>query len=364
MKKSRVEPFEFAGHKIELGETLDTRLPLTQTYSGANLTIPVRIMRGAEPGPALFVLGAIHGDEINGAGVVREIILDEAFQLSAGTLLLAPVINAFGYERHSRYLPDRRDLNRHFPGFESGSPASRLAHAVFAEIVSKCDYGVDLHTAAVRRTNFPNVRADLSRPEIESFAWAFGCELVVNGKGPKGSLRRTACRAGRPTIILEAGEVWKVEPGVVEVGVRGVRNTLIELGMVEGKLRRPVYQARVDRTRWIRAEFGGLLQFHVAPGAVVAAGQPLATNTDLLGRERNVLAAPHDGVILGMSTLPSVTPGDAVCHIAIPTEGIAPIREALANVSKKSLHERLRGHLASNVSVSVREPDAGPEIDA
>jgi hypothetical protein len=354
MKKSRVEPFEFAGHKIELGETLDTRLPLTQTYSGANLTIPVRIMRGAEPGPALFVLGAIHGDEINGAGVVREIILDEAFQLSAGTLLLAPVINAFGYERHSRYLPDRRDLNRHFPGFESGSPASRLAHAVFAEIVSKCDYGVDLHTAAVRRTNFPNVRADLSRPEIESFAWAFGCELVVNGKGPKGSLRRTACRAGRPTIILEAGEVWKIEPRVVEVGVRGVRNALIHLGMMEGKLALPAYQARVDKTKWLRADYGGILQFHVAPGDVVEAEQPLATNSNLLGKERNVLYSPFDGVILGMTTIPVVTPGDPVCHVALPADGIAQIRKALRRGSDQSLHERLREDLATNISVSER----------
>jgi hypothetical protein len=354
MKKSRVEPFEFAGHKIELGETLDTRLPLTQTYSGANLTIPVRIMRGAEPGPALFVLGAIHGDEINGAGVVREIILDEAFQLSAGTLLLAPVINAFGYERHSRYLPDRRDLNRHFPGFESGSPASRLAHAVFAEIVSKCDYGVDLHTAAVRRTNFPNVRADLSRPEIESFAWAFGCELVVNGKGPKGSLRRTACRAGRPTIILEAGEVWKIEPRVVEVGVRGVRNALIHLGMMEGKPALPAYQARVDKTKWLRADYGGILQFHVAPGDVVEAEQPLATNSNLLGKERNVLYSPFDGVILGMTTIPVVTPGDPVCHVALPADGIAQIRKALRRGSDQSLHERLREDLATNISVSER----------
>ena len=346
--------FEFVGQRIELGQTLDTHLPLTQTPGGANLTIPVRIMRGPALGPALFVMGAIHGDEINGAGVVREIILDDDFQLTAGTLVLAPVINAFGFERHSRYLPDRRDLNRHFPGSANGSPASRLAHAVFSEIVSKCDYGIDLHTAAVRRTNFPNVRADLSRPGLEAFAWAFGCELVVNGKGPKGALRGTACEAGCPTIILEAGEVWKIEPRVVEVGVRGVRNVLIHLGMMEGELSRPAYQARIDKTKWLRAENGGILQFHVAPGDLVEADQPLATNSNLLGKERNVLCSPFDGVILGMTTIPTVTPGDPVCHIALPTDGIAPIRTALGKASDRSLHERVREDLATNISVTER----------
>ena len=354
--RSHGEPFELAGRKIEPGELLDTHLLLTQTYTGTNLTIPVRVMRGQAPGPALFVMGAIHGDEINGAGVVREIILGDDFQLTAGTLVLVPVVNAFGYERHSRYLPDRRDLNRHFPGSAGGSPASRLAHAVFNEIVAKCDYGIDLHTAAVRRTNFPNVRADLSRPEIESFAWAFGCELVINAKGPAGSLRGAACQAGRPTIILEAGEVWKIEPRVVEVGVRGVRNALIHLGMMEGKLTRPSYQARVEKTKWLRADYGGILQFHVAPGDVIEAEQPVATNSNLLGKERNVLYSPVDGVILGMTTIPTVTPGDPVCHIAIPADGIAPIRKALGKTSDESLHERVREDLATNISVSER-PD-------
>src|SRR5690606_18399027 len=127
---------------------------------------------------------------------------------------------------------DRRDLNRSFPGSSRGSLASRLADVFFHEVVRKCNYGIDFHTAAVRRTNFPNVRADLSIPEVRRLAQSFGCELVVNGKGPVGSLRREACRIGCHTIILEAGEVWKIEPGVVEVGTRGVYNALLELGMM------------------------------------------------------------------------------------------------------------------------------------
>ena len=291
------------------------------------------------------------GDEINGIGVVREILIAEPFKLRRGNLILVPVVNIPGFERHSRYLPDRRDLNRCFPGSDSGTRASRLADKIFRLLVSRCDYGIDLHTAAVRRTNFPNVRADLRDPEVRRIAKAFGCEIIVDSPGPKGALRRAACRAGCPTIVLEAGEVWKIEPSVVELGVRGICNVLIELGMVDGEEKRPAYQAPVKRTKWVRAELGGLLQFHAAPGDVVMAGQPLATNTTLLGVENRVLRSPMDGVILGMTTLPAVSPGDPVCHIARPRKKIARILQALEQAPDASLDERVRDDLATSVAV-------------
>lgn len=351
MKRSHRQ-FELAGHRVKPGQSRDIDLEVTQNYSGAPVTIPIRVWRGEAPGPAVFVTGAVHGDELNGTGIVRDLILNEPFELRAGTLLLAPVVNIVGFERHSRYMPDRRDLNRSFPGSATGSLASRFAHTIFREIVCRCDYGIDLHSAAVRRTNFPNVRTDLSNAEAARIARAFGCELVVNGRGPRNSLRRIACGQGCPTIILEAGEVWKIERAVVECGVRGIRNVLIELGMVEGRPVRPAYQARIEETVWIRARLGGMLQFHVAPGDVVEAGQPVATNATLLGREQSVITSPTAGVVLGMTTLPAVTPGTPVCHIAVPENGIDAIRETVQHLSARSLHERLRDDLATNMLVS------------
>ncbi len=302
------KPFTIAGRTIGLGKSADLKIEISESYSGAPLEMPVRVMRAKKPGKTVFITAALHGDEINGIGVVREILIEKPFELRRGTLVLVPVVNLPGFERHTRYLPDRRDLNRCFPGSESGSRASRLADKIFRQLVSKCDYGIDLHTAAVRRTNFPNVRADLRDSEVRRIAMAFGCEMVLDQPGPKGSFRRSACRAGCPTIVLEAGEVWKIEPSMVELGVRGIRNVLIELGMVDGEQQRPAYQTSVKRTKWVRAELGGLLQFHVAPGEVVESGQPLATNTTLMGVENRVLRSPVDGVILGMTTLPSVSP--------------------------------------------------------
>jgi len=352
------ETLTVGGVAVALGEHRDIDIEVSQSYSGIPVLLPVNVMRAAKPGPTVFVTAAVHGDELNGTGIVRELILRPPFSLIAGSLILVPVVNVLGFERLMRYMPDRRDLNRAFPGGGDGSLARRFAGVIFREIVRQSDYGIDFHTAAVRRTNFPNVRGDLTDPRVDELARAFGCGLIVNGKGPDGSLRRTACKAGCPTIILEAGEVWKIEPTVVEAGLRGVRNVLVHFGMVDGKPKKPAYQARIEKTVWVRADWGGMLQFHVAPGDVVEANQPIATNTNLLGKRQNALVSPADGVVLGMTTMPMVKPGDPVVHLAMPVDGIAAIQKAVARASDESLHERLRDDLASNITVS--EPAKRP----
>lgn len=344
--------------RIEPGEVRDVAVEVSQVYSGTAVRVPVRVMRAENPGPTVFITGAVHGDEVNGTGIVREILLRKPFELSAGSLILIPVVNVLAFDRHSRYLPDRRDLNRCFPGTRQGSLARRYAHTIFETVVRQCDFGIDLHTAAIRRTNFPNVRGDLRKGPIKRLARAFGCELIVKSRGAKGTLRAAASEAGCPTIILEAGEVWKIQPGIVDLGVRGVRNVLIELDMVEGKKIEPVYRAFIDKARWVRADAGGMLQFHVSPGNLVTAGQPLATIADLFGTRQSVVASGHDGIVMGMTTVPAVTPGDPVCHIAVPRDGVKDIRAALENVTPEdNLHERVRENLAASVKVT-EGPDA------
>lgn len=340
------------------GEQAEAHIMISESYSGSDIRIPIYVWRGKKPGPSVFVTGAVHGDEINGTGAIRSIIMEKPFELTSGGLILAPVINIMGFERHSRYTPDRRDLNRSFPGAKDGSLTSRLAHSVFESIVRRCDYGIDLHTAAVRRTNFPNVRAALDEPKLAAFARAFGTELILSGKGPVGSLRRTAGEAGCPVLILEAGEVWKVEPAYVAYAVRGVRNCLVHLGMVDGQIEEPSYRVEVDKTKWVRAKQGGFLQFHIAPGDIIEIGDPIATNTNLTGKEQNILTAPHGGVVLGMTTLPAVAPGDPVCHLAYPRRGaLQRARRAQAKTDDE-LHQQARDDLAANVYVTEPEDNA------
>ena len=353
MKKkttARSPALVIAGRKIRPGTETDIRLKISETYFGDDVSIHLRVIRARKPGPAVFVTAAIHGDELNGVGVVHDLLCEESLKLKCGTLVLVPVCNVLGFEANERYLPDRRDLNRSFPGSPHGSLASRIAHTIFENVVRHCDYGIDLHTAAIQRTNYPNVRGKLSDPGVRRLAAAFGGELLISGEGPVGSFRREADTAGCPTICVEAGEPWKMEPAMVQFGVRGVRNALIDLGMMAGTRQAPPYQTRVTGNKWIRAKVGGILRFHVAPGQIVEAGQEIASNFTLLGEQRNVLTAPNDGIVLGMTTLPTVNPGEPICHLGKPTMSIRRIRAALAASKTDSVDPmKARRHLATSI---------------
>jgi predicted deacylase len=352
-KRKRKDVGVWPGKRIEPGEQAAISLTVSKSYSGTSMKIPVHVWRGAEPGPSVFISAAVHGDEMNGTGTIRHIIQDRPFHLRAGTLVLVPVANILGFEQLSRYSPDRRDLNRSFPGSRTGSLTSRLANVIFRNIVARCDYGIDLHTAAVRRTNYPNVRADMEQEATARLATLFGAELLLNTPGPEGSLRRAAVKSGCATMILEAGEVWKVEPAVVEYTLRGIRNVLAGLKMIDGDISEPAFRVVAEETRWMRAEKGGFLKFHVHPGDTVGEGQPIATNTSLSGKDLNTILAPDDAIVLSMTTLPAVSPGDPIANLAFPSESaFRKMERVLGKLPEDSLLSRLHDDLASNLWVS------------
>ncbi|NQV74088.1 succinylglutamate desuccinylase/aspartoacylase family protein [bacterium] len=340
---------DWFGESILPGETKEVALAIGESYSSMTVRIPIQIQRAEKEGPVVFVTAALHGDEINGTGAIRELIQDPTFKLTSGTVILVPVLNLLGFDRFDRYLPDRRDLNRSFPGSMKGSLASRMARIIFDEIVSRCDYGIDLHTAAIRRTNYPNVRGDLSNPKVRKLAKAFGIEVILNGKGPVGSFRREATKAGCPTIIMEGGEVWKVEPGIVKSATKGVKNVLRSLNMLAGEYEPPAFQMTIETSKWIRADHGGFMQFHISPGDLVVKGQPLITNTTLLGREHKTLKAPFDGIVIGMTSLPAIGPGEAVCNLGKLPDGFNPEELTKTRFNKDGLGQQVSDDLSSNM---------------
>jgi predicted deacylase len=319
-------PFRIGRSEVAPGETRDVMLKYSESYSGVPLRMPIRVVRGTLPGPAVFVTAAVHGDELAGTGIVRDLIIRHPPRPARGTLVLVPVVNMLGFEQHSRYMPDRRDLNRAFPGSSMGSLTSRLARTVTGELLARCQYGIDLHSAASHRRNMPHVRADMASPETARIARAFGTELIVDGHGPAQSLRRIACGMGCATIVLEAGEIWKIEREAVEIGVRGVRNVLIELGMLDEPPEPPAYQVVVDKTTWVRATEGGILSFELGLGDPVERGQVIATCAGLLGQRSTPVRATADGIVMGITTLPAVKPGDPVVHIAAVTGGLPALK--------------------------------------
>ena len=342
---------EWFGSEIPAGASRDVKLAVSESYSSMTVRIPIHIRRAPEDGPVVFVTAALHGDEINGTGAIRQLIQDADFRLVRGSVIFVPVLNLLAFDRHSRYLPDRRDLNRSFPGSANGSLASRMAHIIFDEIVSRCDYGIDLHTAAVHRTNYPNVRGDLTDPEVRRLAESFGSEIIINGKGPAGAFRREATKAGCPTIIMEGGEVWKVEPGIVESATRGVKNVLRNLGMLDSPVESSEVQVVIEKSKWIRAERGGFMQFHIKPGDIIEKDQPLATNTTLLGHERSMLRAPFDAVVIGMTSLPAISPGEPVYNLGKLPDGYTPSELRRLRSEEDGLEQRVSEELASNVLV-------------
>ena len=343
------------GQHIPRGETSNVRLAVSESYSGISLRIPIQIQRAADDGPVVFVTAALHGDELNGTGAIRELISDEAIELKRGALILVPILNLLAFDRHSRYLPDRRDLNRCFPGSSNGSLAARMANQIFEEIVARADYGIDLHTASVRRTNYPHVRVNFADPVARDLACAFGSEFILDTPGPRGALRREACRVGCSTLIMEGGEVWKVEPAIVQTAVRGIKNVLISLNMIDGEIETPDTQITISRSKWIRADRGGFLQFHVQPGQVVEKAQPLATNTSLLGEEQSVLVAPFNGVIIGMTTLPAISPGEPLCLLGQLPPGTPPSEILHSRAETQGLEEKTLEDLSSNVMVVEKQ---------
>lgn len=307
--------FSLCGTEVALGETAELRLKVAESYTAEPVTVPVTVVRGT-PGPTLFVTATVHGDELNGVGILRGLLNDADFSGLRGTLIAVPVVNVPGFLNQDRRLPDRRDLNRSFPGSRGGSLTSRLADTLFREVIRRSDFGIDLHTAGGERTNYPQIRADLSNPGVAELAQAFGCPLMVDGAGPEGSLRRVAVEAGVPTVVYEAGSARRFEKPFISVGIAGVLNVLRYLKMMPGEPVSPPLLFAIARTHWVRAHAGGILDLKVDLGQPLRRGQTISVNTNPFGRERSQLKAPHAGIVLGLTQLPLVHPGDAICHVA------------------------------------------------
>lgn len=292
---------------------------------------PVLVVNGATPGKTLCLTAAVHGDELNGIEMIRRVIFEIDPAKLNGTIIGVPVANIMGFRRNSRYLPDRRDWNRYFPGNTHGSSASRLAHSFFSKIIMQCDALVDLHTGSFHRTNLPQLRADLSDENVAHLAQNFGVIAVLNGRGHPNSLRAAAVRAGIPAVTLEAGEPMAMQSEVVEEGVTAINTLLAKTGMY-GKQKRwnriaPVYY----RSTWVRANQSGILFSKATLGQRVKEGDLLGTVTDPITNARTTIKSPYQGRVIGMALDQVVLPGFAAYHIGIQTPEAILIEQSQIN---------------------------------
>ncbi len=331
------EPFVLGNAEVPPGERRTLELPVGRRFTRAELALPVEVVHGRRPGPRLFVCAAIHGDEINGVEIIRR-LLRRPLRGLAGTLIAVPTVNIYGFIGLTRYLPDRRDLNRSFPGSEKGSLAARLAHVFVTEIVAKATHGIDLHTGATHRFNLPQVRACLDQPETEKLARAFGAPVVVDANLRDGSLRQEVMERGIPMLLYEAGEALRFDEPSIRAGVNGVLGVMRALEMLppSGKPQPRIEPFIARSTHWVRAPESGILRHRVGLGAAVSEGQVLGVVADPLGREEFDVCARRNGVLIGRTQLPPVNEGDALYHVASferPERVANRIEEALEAVS-------------------------------
>jgi len=320
------------GQPILPGESRTVRLEVARTYDFNEVYIPVRVIRGKEDGPRLFVSAAIHGDEINGVATIKKLLHHPAIKKGfKGTLIAAPIVNVFGFNHQSRYLPDRRDLNRNFPGNPNGSLASRMASIFINEVVKKSTHGIDLHTGAMHRYNLPQVRACLDDLETKRLAKQFGVPVIVNSDLRDGSLREAARKLGIPMLLFEGGQALRFDDEVIRVAVRGILATMTLIGMISKQyaIKKKIPSTIAKTSFWVRAPHSGIVDKPIRLGATVKEGDLLGVVSDPFGDNKVRVKAPADGVVIGRNNLPLVNRGNALFHIAT-FDNVARVEENLS----------------------------------
>ena len=307
-----------AGHSIAPGTRLRIEIPVTRRFTGSEIVLPVEVVRGKQEGPRLFVCAAIHGDEINGVEIIRRVLRRPLLRRLRGTLIAVAIVNVFGFVGLSRYLPDRRDLNRSFPGSPRGSLASRLAHIFLTEIVDNATHGIDLHSGAVHRANLPQVRAFLDDPETERLARSFGVPVILNSNLRDGSLRQEVLERRVPVLVYEGGEALRFDETAIRAGVHGVLSVMRALDMLPGATpHRDGPRPFIARSsHWVRAPAAGILRTRLRLGSLVRQNDRLGVLAEPLGSDEVPVVAPAAGVVIGRSELPLVNEGDALFHVA------------------------------------------------
>lgn len=313
------QPLTIDGITFARGTKSTVELPVGRLYTHAPMTMPVHVIRGKKSGPRLFICAAVHGDEINGVEIIRRLLKLPSLKRLKGTIIAVPIVNVHGLINHSRYLPDRRDLNRSFPGSEKGSIAARLAHLLMTEIVSQSTHGIDLHTGAVHRSNLPQIRANLDDEETDKLARAFNVPVIISANLRDGSLREAAATHGIPMLLYEAGEALRFDEVSIRAGVKGIVNVMRTLEMLppsRNKSKKAFDPMVARSSSWVRAPDSGMLRTMVPLGSWVKKETLLGMVSDPFGETETPVISTYTGIVIGRTNLPLVNEGDALFHIA------------------------------------------------
>jgi len=330
------DAFTYDGGRVEPGEAAHFRYAVSETYLGDPVRIPVTIINGEHDGPTAFLSAAIHGDELNGIEVVREVAQEWEHEHVHGTLVCLPVLNVQGFLTQQRYFPVYdRDLNRAFPGKAGSTSAKRVAARIFENFVKPCDFGLDFHTSTRGRTNMFHVRADMDDDEVARLAKAFGVSVIMAGEGSDGMLRTEATKAGIPTITIEMGEAHRFERRLIDHALDGVRSVFAEYDVYpQEAVRWPGWRTIIEgwsEKTWLRADDGGIVEMRYDRGDLVHEGEVICRITNPFKTDVTEVTAPFTGVLVGLLENPVVYPGNPLCHFVKVGEQAQEILESRAD---------------------------------
>lgn len=319
MAKNQHKIISILGETILPGESKTIDMEIAKLHNAAKLKIPIIIKRSKTDGPTVLFSAGIHGDEINGIEIVRQLITKKINNPKIGTIICIPIINMFGYINMSRQFPDGRDLNRVFPGRKNGSLASRFAYHILTEIIPIVDYAIDFHAGGASRFNAPQIRLAPNQPELKQLADVFNAPFTLYSKNITGSFRNASQKSNVKMLLFEGGKSLDINTDVADIGTEGVKRILSFLGMLDPKhdlLDTTSHSIYINKSTWIRAQSSGLLHDHNKIGAFVKKGDILATITDPFGKFEQKVKAPNDGYIINANHAPIVYQGDAIYHIS------------------------------------------------
>lgn len=312
------EIFEILGKKISLGESIEANFSVAKLHSSNPVEVPVIIERAKKPGPTILITAGIHGDEINGIEIVRQIIAKGLNKPKKGTIICVPVINIFGFLHLEREFPDGRDLNRVFPGSKTGSLASRVAHKFMTEVVPYADLILDFHTGGARRFNAAQIRIIKNDPVLNELAEIFGAPFVLYSKNLNKSFRNSCYKKGIPILLFEGGKSSHIDSKITNSGVNGAKRVLNHLEMLNNKFKASKPKKKcvfINESKWLRAKFSGMFQPSIAINTKVKKGDVLGHITDPYGKFNHFVKAEHSGYIINVNESPIVYQGDALFHV-------------------------------------------------
>ena len=322
-----------------------------QAVAGLAMPTPVLVAAGTNPGPTLCLTAAVHGDELNGGETIRRVMFSLESDKLNGVVIGVPIVNMHGFRRSSRYLPDRRDLNRYFPGDPKGSSAGRIAYSFFNEVISHCDRLIDIHTGSFHRTNLTQLRGNLGKESVAQFSRMFHDVTVIDGAGAPGTLRRASVDAGIPAVILEAGEPLRLQLKEVKQSVNGIKAVMHHLNMIDDKPQRAPKQNVFYKSTWLRADQSGVFLSEAKLGQNVKKGDILGSVTDPITNRSSVIRSSVDGQIIGLALNQMVMPGFAAYHVGIA----ADVKKVAADKVADSVVAEALEPVAENMKEVARE---------